>query len=192
MKGILFVISGPSAVGKTSIAEAVLSKKNGSIHRIITCTTRAPRGAEKDGIDYIFMPVGDFIEKAQHGEFLEYSKVYENYYGVLFSTINEVLDSKRNALLVVNWEGFRKIKEKISDRAIGIFILPPSIDTLEKRIRYRGHDSEEVIQKRLKMNAEDMLHADDFDYQIINNRIEDAVNDVIKIIDKTEIINEDY
>lgn len=184
MKGILFVISGPSAVGKTSIAEAVLSKKNGSIHRIITCTTRAPRGAEKDGIDYIFMPVGDFIDKAQHGEFLEYSKVYENYYGVLFSTINEVLDSKRNALLVVNWEGFRKIKEKISDRAIGIFILPPSIDTLEKRIRYRGHDSEEVIQKRLKMNAEDMLHADDFDYQIINNRIEDAVNDVIKIIDK--------
>lgn len=184
MKGTLFVISGPSAVGKTSVAESVLSRKNGSMCRVITCTTRAPRGTEKDGIDYIFMPVDDFVAKVQSGEFIEYSKVYENYYGVLLSTINEILESERNALLIINWEGFRKIKEKISDRAVGIFLLPPSVETLEERIRYRGHDSEEIIQKRLKMNAEDMLHADDFDYQVINNQIEDAVNEVIKIIDQ--------
>lgn len=185
MQGSLFVVSGPSAVGKTSVAESVLSRMGDTVRRVITCTTRAPRGAEKNGVDYIFMSIEDFVSKTQRGEFVEYSKVYDNYYGVLFCTINEILDSGRDALLVMNWEGFRKIKKKMPERAVGIFILPPSIETLEERIRSRGCDSEETIQKRLKMNAEDMLHADEFDHKVVNNRLEDAVSEVIRFIDKS-------
>lgn len=183
MKGTLFVISGPSAVGKTSVAEAVLSRKSEGIRRVITCTTRAPRGTEKNDVDYIFMTVDDFVSRVQRDEFMEHSKVYENYYGVLQSTVDEILNSGCNALLLTNWEGFRKIKGKMPDCAVGVFILPPSMDTLEERIRNRGTDSEETIRKRMKMSAEDMLHADDFDYKVVNNHLEDAVNDVIKIID---------
>lgn len=183
MQGFLFVISGPSAVGKTSVAQEILNRRH-TVKRVVTCTTRAPRGQEKDGADYNFLLTNEFIQKVEAGEFVEFSKVYDNYYGVLFSSITSITDSGEDALLVINWEGFQKIRKKMKENVVGLFILPPSIEVLEERMRSRGHDSEETIQKRLKMNKVDMLHADDFDYQIVNHKIEDAALDILQLVDK--------
>ena len=173
--GKLFIISGPSAVGKTSVANELLNRNN-NLKRVLTCTTRAPRGSEKNLVDYIFMSKEDFENHIKNDDFAEYSEVYENYYGVLKSTIQDILDAGDNALLVVNWEGFLKIKSKMP--AVGFFILPPAPEVLEQRIRFRGVDSEQVIERRLKANAEDMEHASDFDFQVVNYVIEDAAAEI--------------
>lgn len=180
MKGTLFVISGPSAVGKTSVANALLAKYR-SLQRVITCTTRVPRGSEVSNIDYIFMSKNEFIRRRT--DFIEYSEVYGNYYGVLLSSITDITDTGKHALLVINWEGYLKIKEKIQN-VIGFFLLPPNADVLEQRIRGRAADSEETIQKRLRLNAEDMSHAKEFDYRVFNHTIPCTVEILSKYIDQ--------
>ena len=183
MNGCLVIISGPSAVGKTSVATEILKRHANLFERVITCTTRAPRGTEKHGVDYIFMSEQEFLEKKSNNEFLEDSRVYSNYYGVLKKTVDDIILKNKDALLVMNWEGYLKIKNKINQKVVGIFLLPPSIKTLEERIRNRGDDSEDEIQKRLKMNEEDMIYASYFDYQIVNHQINDTVNQILQLVD---------
>ena len=211
MRNFLFVFSGPSAVGKTTVANAVLKhyeelsrekKKSQNslqseseqsdfgrkfesiryISRIVTCTTRNRREGEVDGVDYIFLTKEEFLQRKDRGEFAEFSEVYGNYYGVLFSTIRGKIDSKENSLLVINWEGFFKIKEKFGEQVVGIFIAPPSLETLENRIRSRRQDSEEIIRRRMKAVADDMQHKDEFEYCVENDVLNKTVDKVIEIL----------
>lgn len=176
-KGFLFVISGPSAVGKTSVAK--LLKQESGLQRIVTCTTRKKRKGEVDGVDYIFMSKEDFLHHVKHGDFIEMSEVYGNYYGVLLSKIKEKIEQKTNCLLLLNWEGFLKVKKIFGKNVIGFFLLPPALAELEARIRARGTDSEEVVKQRMNMIAEDMRHKDEFDFCLKNIKISDAVSEIL-------------
>ena len=177
-KGFLFVISGPSAVGKTTVANELLKREIG-LQRVITCTTRAKREGELDGVDYFFMTKDEFLQRAENGEFAENSEVYGNYYGILLSTIKEKIERGINTLLVINWEGFLKIKKLFGNKVVGFFLIPPSLNDLETRIRARGTDTEDVIKRRMDMIAEDMKHKDEFDFCVKNIKIADAASEII-------------
>lgn len=177
-KGFLFVISGPSAVGKTTVANELLKREIG-LQRVITCTTRAKRDGELDGVDYFFMTKDEFLQRAENGEFAENSEVYGNYYGILLSTIKEKIEQGIHTLLVINWEGFLKIKKLFGNNVVGFFLVPPSLDDLEIRIRARGTDTEDIIKRRMDMITEDMKHKDEFDFCVKNIKIADAVFEII-------------
>lgn len=181
-KGFLFVISGPSAVGKTSVANELLKQKKINLQRIITCTTRTKRNGEVEGVDYFFMSKDEFLRYSENGDFAEMSEVYGNYYGILVSTIKEKIEQGINALLVINWEGFLKIKRSFKENVIGFFLLPPSLKDLETRIRFRGTDSEDIIKQRLNMITEDMRHKDEFDFRVKNVKIADATSEIFEKI----------
>ena len=181
-KGFLFVISGPSAVGKTSVANELLKQKKINLQRIITCTTRAKRNGEVEGVDYFFMSKDEFLRHSENGDFAEMSEVYGNYYGILVSTIKEKIEQGINALLVINWEGFLKIKRSFKENVIGFFLLPPSLKDLETRIRSRGTDSENIMTQRMNMITEDMRHKYEFDFRVKNVKIADAASEIFEKI----------
>lgn len=180
-KGYLFVISGPSAVGKTSVVGELL-KIEPSLSRIITCTTRKIRSGERDGVDYFFFEKDEFLKEKEAGDFVEFSEVYGNYYGVLLETIKNTIEAGKNSILTISWEGFLKIKKIFPDDVFGIFLLPPTFDHLEQRIRGRSTDSEEIIQRRLLASREDLSHAHEFDHQVVNDSFDEAVREVLSII----------
>ncbi|MDR1551635.1 MAG: guanylate kinase [Holosporaceae bacterium] len=182
-KACIFMISGPSAVGKTSVVNAVLEMDN-TLCRIVTCTTRERRDSERDGIDYYFLSKEKFSEEISVGNLIEFSEVYENYYGVMFSTIEEKIKGCQDAILVINWEGFLKIKQAIQGNVFGIFILPPSIRDLEIRIRSRGEDSPEVIAQRIGMAREDMDKAKYYDFCFENIDIATTAREIMKKINE--------
>lgn len=181
--GHLFVISGPSAVGKTSIVRYLLDKKP-QLSRVVTCTTRSIRENERDGVDYMFLSKEDFKEKIECNEFAEFSEVYNNYYGVLLKSIQESMDKHEVSVLVINWEGFQKVKRFVTENITGIFINPPSIDELEKRIRSRNTEDEGDIQKRLLTARLDIAHASEYDFSVENKEIPQAAKDIFDIIDR--------
>ncbi len=177
-KGILFVVSGPSAVGKTVVVNEILKMDDVPVSRVVTCTTRKIRENEIDGFDYHFMSIDDFLSNKKTGNFIESSQVYGNYYGVTFSSIQDTMNRGENSVLVINWEGFTKIKEKIEKNVFGFFIFPPSLRELEKRIRTRGTDSEKVIDDRLQMANEELLHQNEFDFKFENVDISETANNI--------------
>lgn len=199
-KGLLFAISGPSGVGKTTIANEILvrtsstffhsdskqvkphCKKTLNLSRVVTCTTRLQRDGEKNGVDYFFLKKEEFLKHKAAGDFIESSEVYGNYYGILVETILKGIDNGNNSLLVINWEGFRKIKQKFSNKVIGFFLVPPSLKDLEMRIRSRETDSEETIRSRMKMAKEDITHKNEFDFCIENVKVDETSRIIIEKI----------
>lgn len=180
--GRLFVISGPSAVGKSTVAQEIL-KLNKKISRVVTCTTRKIRSGETNGVDYNFMSVDEFLKRKSNDEFIECSNVYGNYYGILLASILEKISEKGSAaLLVINWEGFLKIKKAIPEKVYGIFLIPPSMSELENRMRKRSTESEEDIKKRMDAAAEDMSHEKEFDISVKNVSIDQASKEILEII----------
>jgi guanylate kinase len=177
----LFVISGPSGVGKNSVVNEIL-KKAPSISRIITCTTRKIRGSEQHGVDYLFLGKGDFLSEIGKGNLIEFSEVYGNYYGVTFSSIDEKVSNGKDAILVVNYDGFLKIKKIIKENVYGIYILPPSIEDLEARIKSRGEDSPEEIAKRLSLAQQDMEKAKFYDFCFKNSDIIATAENILETI----------
>ncbi len=181
--GHLFVISGPSAVGKTTVVNYLL-KNEPRFSRVITCTTRGIRVNEKDGVDYIFLSKEDFQKKISNNEFAEFSEVYDNYYGVLLKSIQENMEANDVSILVINWEGFQKVRRSIKNNVTGIFINPPSIEELERRIRMRCSESEGNIQKRLLAARLDIAHSNEYDYSVENTEIPQAAKDISEVINK--------
>ena len=179
--GYIFIVSGPSAVGKTTVVEELL-KRSSNIHRIVTCTSREKRAGEQDGRDYYFFPKEVFVKKIENNEFIEYSEVYGNYYGVLLDTLRKNIEQYQSSILVINGEGFIKIRKAIINNIIGIFINPPSFQELERRIRTRNSESEEIIQKRLKAIKKDMDYSKYYNFIIENHRVSETVNKLNNII----------
>lgn len=178
----LFVISGPSGVGKGTIIEGFL-KRNPEFTLSISYTTRAKREGEIDGVNYFFVLREDFENSVKNSEFLEWAEFSGNCYGTKKETVKKCLDSGKDLLLEIDTQGALQVKEKMPE-AVLIFIAPPSYEDLEKRLRGRNTESEEAINKRLEFFKLELINSKQFDYQIINinNKIESAITDLEKII----------
>ena len=180
--GRLFVITAPSGAGKTSLIDALV-RADPSLKLSISYTTRAPRPGEKDGVDYHFVDDATFVGMQQRGEFLESAEVHDYRYGTSKKVITEALARGEDLILEIDWQGARQVRG-IYPECVGIFILPPSIEELERRIRSRGKDADAVIRRRLDNARGEMEHAGEFDYAIINKDFETARQELAAIIRK--------
>lgn len=189
-KGAFIVISGPSGVGKNTIADILIDKGYGIYS--VSVTTRGIREGEKEGRDYFFVSKEEFDKNIEEGNFLEYAQYGDNYYGTLKSYVFDNIDNGTNVIAVVDIQGGVNI-EKIFPEAVLIFIMPPSFEELEKRLRGRGTDSEEAILKRLDIAKKEMEFSSHYDYVVINNTVDECINEIVNIIDKEVIkINENH
>ena len=179
-KGKLFVISGPSGVGKDTIISEYLKENDGILS--ISATTRKPRDGEINGKDYYFLTKKEFEKWIKEENFLEYATYNDNYYGTPKSKIEETLNKGINVFLVIEVQGALIIKEKIKNSKL-IFIMPPSIEELENRIRNRNLDSEEMIKNRLTIAFDEIKLSNLYDYVITNNKVEDTINKLKMIIE---------
>lgn len=185
MKGVFIVISGPSGVGKNTIADILVDKGYGIYS--VSMTTRERRNNEVEAKDYFFVSNEVFEDNIKNDNFLEYTKYNGNYYGTLKSYVFENLDNGINVIAILDIKGGINVNDIFPD-AVLIFIMPPSLEILEKRLRDRNTDSEYNILKRLDIAKKEVEFKDKYDYVVINNTVDDCVNEIIDIIDK-EIVN---
>lgn len=179
-KGILFVLSGPSGVGKSTLYKNVLDNDE-NLYFSISCTTRKPRPGEENGREYFFISEKEFLDWIAEGKFLEWAKVHDNYYGTLRDEVFSRLENGKDVLLDIDVEGAKNILNEYKD-AVSIFIAPPCFDDLEDRIRSRSTESEDEIQKRLCTAKKELENVDLYKYLIYNKKIELAVADLNSII----------
>ena len=185
MKGNVFIICAPSGAGKTSLV-AELLRRDRSARLSVSHTTRAPRPGEQDGRNYHFVSRPAFEAMIGRGEFLESAEVHGNLYGTSQAWIDEQLARDVDIVLEIDWQGAQQVRRLIAE-AIGIFILPPSPDTLRRRLIDRGQDSEAVIERRLQAARGEIAHLAEFDYVMINNNFDDAVEDLVSIVRATRL-----
>ena len=179
--GQLYVISAPSGAGKTSLVQALLAARKDLVVSV-SHTTRKARASEIGGRDYNFVGEAEFQRLAAAGEFLEHARVFDNYYGTGREQVSAQLAAGRSVLLEIDWQGARQVRQSVPG-CVSIFILPPSRAVLEERLRARRTDSDEVIARRLADAAADMSHCLEFDYAVINDHFERAVEDLLAVID---------
>ncbi len=180
MRGKLIIVSGPSGSGKSTVTKIVKDKLN--IPLSISATTRNPRDGEIDGKDYFFLSKEEFKNKIANDEFYEYAEVHGNYYGTLKKTVEENLDKGLNVILEIDVQEALIAKEKKKD-AVLVFFKTKDMDILEKRLRDRKTDSEEVIQTRLKNAETELKYEDKYNYTIINENLDDSIQELIDIIE---------
>jgi len=179
-RGRLFVIAAPSGAGKTSLVRGLMERAPG-LRFSISYTTRKQRPNEVHGRDYFFVARDDFEAMVARGEFLEHARVFDNYYGTALSQVEGSLASGQDLILEIDWQGAQQIRRALPECG-SIFILPPSRAELERRLRGRGTDAEDVIQRRLRDAASDMTHWSEFDYVVVNDDFERAVADLHAIV----------
>ena len=180
MRGNLFIVSAPSGAGKTSLVKALLESTHG-LRLSVSYTTRAPRPGEVDGREYHFVSRDTFLEMAKRGDFLESAEVYGNLYGTSQSWIEAEIAGGHDILLEIDWQGAAQVR-RIFPACIGIFILPPSLQALESRLTGRKQDSAEVIAQRLQAARDDIAHVAEFDYVIINDKLDEAVQQLRAVV----------
>lgn len=183
-RGFCFVVSAPSGAGKTSIVKALLGKDT-NLRRSISVTTRSPRPGEKDGVQYYFKSENDFMKMVERGEFIEWAKVFENYYGTLYQTVEDNLKASHDILFDIDWQGHRLLKEKLPRDVVSLFVLPPSLKILKERLVNRLTDSQEIIDYRMAKAHEEISHCNEFDYVIINDQFSIALEQAYKIVEAT-------
>lgn len=179
-KGKLYIISAPSGTGKSTVINAI-TKLRGNFFFSVSATTREPRTGEVNGKNYWFLTRDEFEGMISRGEFLEYAQYAENYYGTPLKPILEHLENGEDAILDIEVQGFKQIKAKMPE-AVSIFILPPSLEVLEQRLRGRGTDSDEVIAKRLSIAESEMKMAPEYDYTVVNDVVEVAAEKIVSIM----------
>lgn len=177
--GSLFVIAAPSGAGKTTLTRMALAQSP-RLALSISTTTRAPRPGEQDGVDYHFVSVATFKQLQTAGEFLESAEVHGNFYGTTRRGIEALLSKDRDVILEIDWQGAQQIR-KIYPESVGVFILPPSLDVLERRLQGRGQDSAEVIARRVANAREELRHLDEFPYVIINENLDEALAELLAV-----------
>lgn len=180
MSGNLFIISAPSGAGKTSLLSAARSKL-ASLNVAVSHTTRQARPGEVDGEHYHYISVALFSEMVGNKEFVEHAEVFGNCYGTSKQAINTLLDSGKDVVLEIDWQGARQIRSSYPD-AISIFILPPSLPALEERLTSRGQDSKQVIAGRMSAARQEIAHYNEYDHILINDNFEQALNDLILLL----------
>ncbi len=180
MTGVLFIVAAPSGAGKSSLVNALLVEDPG-LALSTSYTTRRPRSGEVDGREYHFVDRATFERMLAADEFLESAEVHGNLYGTPRRQIAQMRDAGRDVVLEIDWQGARQVR-RIFPEAIGIFIMPPSMAELERRLRARAKDTDAAIRRRLAAAAEEMSHWAEFDYAIINNDFEDARRDLAAVV----------
>lgn len=180
ISGNLFIITAASGAGKTSLVKALL-EKDVRVRLSISHTTRQPRPSEKNGVDYHFVNEEAFLEILEAGGFLESAMVHNARYGTSEQSVNAALAAGDDVILEIDWQGAAQVRQ-LFPQAVSIFILPPSIETLAQRLKNRAQDSEAVIAERLAAAREEMRHLVEFDYVTINDRFDEALQDLIAII----------
>jgi len=181
-KGTLFVVTAPSGAGKTSLIDAVM-RDDPSLKISVSYTTRRPRPGEKDGVDYHFVDERSFRAMRERGEFLESAEVHGNHYGTAKKVILDAVARGEDIILEIDWQGAQQVRGLYPD-CVGIFILPPSIEELERRMRVRAQDSDAVIRQRVANAREELAHAGEFKYVIINKDFETARRELASIIER--------
>ena len=184
--GSIFMVAAPSGAGKSSLVNALIAQDPDRLALSISCTTRAPRPGEVDNRDYRFVSVEDFNALRRSNSLLEWAEVHGNFYGTPRDRIDECIANGTDVILEIDWQGAQQVRRHFP-AAIGIFILPPSIETLEERLRGRGQDSEDVISRRLLAAGSEMLHAPEFQYVIINQEFSTALTELSQIISATRL-----
>jgi guanylate kinase len=179
----VFIISAPSGSGKSTLTHRLINEL-ANLRFSISYTTRAPRGQEQDGKDYFFITPEDFEARLAKGEFLEHAKVFDNYYGTHVGELERAAEEGVDLILDIDVQGARQLKEK-SPAAVSIFILPPSRQVLEERLRARSQDSEPVIERRLRDAAEEIRNYKQYDYVLVNREVEASVEILKSIVKAT-------
>ena len=186
-KSILIVISSPSGAGKTSLANAIV-EENKNIYFSTSVTTRPPRDGEENGREYIFTNKNKFDEMIINGEFIEYAEVFGNYYGTPKGKTEEFLINGKDIIFDVDWQGGTKIRNSyLAPSVVSIFILPPSIKTLQERLLNRNKDDDKTVKLRMKEARSEISHWSEYDYILVNDNFEKVKNNIIKIIEIEKI-----
>lgn len=180
-KGLIFILSSPSGAGKTTVSKKILEEDE-YIQPSISCTTRKPRTNENNGKDYFFITQQQFLEKIKNDEFIEYAEVFNNHYGTPKDFVESTLKKGIDILFDIDWQGTQQVHAKYPEDVVRVFILPPSIDILEKRLTERATDHSNIIQARMKEAISEMSHFAEYDYVVINENIQQTVKDVYNIL----------
>lgn len=180
-RGFMLVLSSPSGAGKTTISRLLLESDT-KLSLSISTTTRPMRPKEQHEIDYYFTDIENFETMVQKGEFLEYAKVFGNYYGTPKAMVERELNKGRDVLFDIDWQGTQQLAAKAREDLVSIFILPPSMEELERRLRNRGQDSDDVITERMAKSSQEISHWDAYDYVLINYSIEESLRKVSSIL----------
>lgn len=183
LKGKIFVLSAPSGTGKSSIISKIIDRPELRLQFSISATSRAPRGTEKNGVEYYFLSSEEFKTRADRGEFVEWEEVYPGTcYGTLVSEIERICNAGNNVIMDIDVKGALNVKKRFGEEALTIFILPPSKEELERRLRGRATDTEETILKRLSKADFELGFAPEFDRRVVNDTLEHAAEEVASLI----------
>ncbi len=194
-RGNLFIIAAPSGGGKTSLVNSLL-KRDSRLALSVSHTTRPARPAEEDGRHYHFVSKAEFEYMKKNAEFLEHARVFDHNYGTSWSTVTLQLDQDRDVILDIDWQGAKQVRSVFPD-CCSIFIIPPSLETLRKRLTGRGQDSNDVIQRRMRDARSEISHWDEFDQLVVNDNFDTALEELLAIINdhrnnKPHKVNKDY
>jgi guanylate kinase len=181
-RGVMLILSSPSGAGKTSISKGLL-ERDPKLKMSVSMTTRPPRPGEIDGIDYYFIDKESFKAKIDNQEFLEYAKVFGHYYGTPKKPVEDLLKQGLDVLFDIDWQGTQQICQLSKRDVASVFILPPSIDELKKRLEGRGQDSQEVINTRMASASSEISHWAEYDYIVINRELESSIIKVHRILE---------
>jgi guanylate kinase len=173
-RGLLVIVSSPSGAGKTTLCRRLLAEFAGQLSFSVSVTTRAPRAGEREGVDYHFVDAASFQRMVQAGAFAEHAEVHGNRYGTLHTAVAEALDRGRDVLFDIDWQGGEQLKAQFADDAVMIWVLPPSLEVLEERLRRRATDAPEVIERRLAMAKRELEHSGSYDFLVTNDDLDRA------------------
>ena len=180
-RGLMVVLSSPSGAGKTTLTRRLLAE-NTDMTMSVSATTRPPRSGERDGEDYYFVTKTRFAELEEQGEFLEHAKVFDNHYGTPRGPVEEALMRGQDVIFDIDWQGAQQLTQAAPYDLVKIFILPPNMRELEKRLRTRAQDSDAVIAKRMSKSEAEISHWAEYDYVIVNEDIETALQELLSIV----------
>lgn len=178
--GTLYVISAPSGAGKSSLVKALIESTRG-IGVSVSHTTRAMREGERDGQDYHFVDKGTFVKMVEQAAFIEHAQVFDNYYGTASANIESSLEQGEDVILEIDWQGAEQVRKQMP-YAVNIFILPPSVQALEDRLRGRGQDSDEIIARRMRDAQSETSHYSEYDYLVVNDDFDTALWELQSIV----------
>ena len=180
-RGLMLVLSSPSGAGKSTISRALLERED-HIALSVSATTRPPRNGEVDGRDYLFVGGGEFQAMVERGDFLEHAEVFGHRYGTPRAAVEAALEEGRDMLFDIDWQGAQQIAEKARADLVGVFVLPPSIEELERRLHARAQDSAEVVRARMAKALDEVSHYAEYEYVVINSDLEASIADVRSIL----------
>ncbi len=180
MSGNLFIVAAPSGAGKTTLVRMLL-ERDAQIQLSVSHTTRAPRPGEQNGREYHFVDLPTFLAMGERGEFLESAEVHGNHYGTSRPWTEQQMAAGRDILLEIDWQGAQQVR-RLFPGCTGIFIMPPSVEELERRLRGRGQDSPQTIARRVAAALGEMHHVGEFEYVIINNKLQEAIEDLQSVV----------